>query len=274
MKFMPASTQASSRRNDIASSTVQPKTLPPRQMRETCEAGAAERRSGGFIEAIVAGAAPAASGGSAPRAGRAGALPRILAMATQGRQPQLRRGVDPRPEGPRAGQAAARACTRAPRARCTSSRRSIDNAADEALAGARDSDRRHAARRRLGQRRRRRPRHPVRPASRKKASASSRSSSRGCTPAASSTRARGGAYSFSGGLHGVGVSVTNALAKRLEVTVWRGGQVATIAFAGGDVVEPLAMRKAGGRRAQERHRACASGPIRATSRAPSCRAPS
>jgi topoisomerase-4 subunit B len=36
----------------------------------------------------------------------------------------------------------------------------------------------------------------------------------------------GGAYSFSGGLHGVGVSVTNALAKRLEVTVWREGQVA------------------------------------------------
>ena len=35
----------------------------------------------------------------------------------------------------------------------------------------------------------------------------------------------GGAYSFSGGLHGVGVSVTNALAKRLEVTVWREGQV-------------------------------------------------
>ena len=63
-------------------------------------------------------------------------------------------------------------------------------------------------------------------------------------PAASSTRARGGAYSFSGGLHGVGVSVTNALAKRLEVTVWREGQVATMAFAGGDVVEPLALRKA------------------------------
>lgn len=56
----------------------------------------------------------------------------------------------------------------------------------------------------------------------------------------------GGAYSFSGGLHGVGVSVTNALAKRLEVTVYREGQVATIAFSGGDVVEPLKLRKAGG----------------------------
>ena len=55
----------------------------------------------------------------------------------------------------------------------------------------------------------------------------------------------GGAYSFSGGLHGVGVSVTNALARRLQVTVWREGQVATLAFGGGDVVEPLVLRKAG-----------------------------
>jgi topoisomerase-4 subunit B len=54
----------------------------------------------------------------------------------------------------------------------------------------------------------------------------------------------GGAYSFSGGLHGVGVSVTNALSKRLQVTVWREGQVATTAFAGGDVIEALAVRKA------------------------------
>src|SRR4030095_15355724 len=54
----------------------------------------------------------------------------------------------------------------------------------------------------------------------------------------------GGAYSFSGGLHGVGVSVTNALAKRLQVTVYREGQVATVAFAGGDVVDALSVRKA------------------------------
>ncbi|WP_396268860.1 DNA topoisomerase IV subunit B [Ideonella sp.] len=52
----------------------------------------------------------------------------------------------------------------------------------------------------------------------------------------------GGAYSFSGGLHGVGVSVTNALAKRLQVSVWRDGQAAALAFSGGDVIEPLVVR--------------------------------
>jgi len=52
----------------------------------------------------------------------------------------------------------------------------------------------------------------------------------------------GGAYSFSGGLHGVGVSVTNALAQRLEVTVWREKQVATLAFEHGDVVEVVKVR--------------------------------
>ncbi len=54
----------------------------------------------------------------------------------------------------------------------------------------------------------------------------------------------GGAYSFSGGLHGVGVSVTNALAKRLQVSVWREGQCASLAFSGGDVIEPLVIRPA------------------------------
>jgi topoisomerase-4 subunit B len=64
----------------------------------------------------------------------------------------------------------------------------------------------------------------------------------------------GGAYSFSGGLHGVGVSVTNALARRLQVTVWRDGKVATLAFAAGDVIEPLALRKAGG--GERKHGTC------------------
>ena len=58
-------------------------------------------------------------------------------------------------------------------------------------------------------------------------------------------KGKGGAYSFSGGLHGVGVSVTNALSKRLEVTSYRDGMVAALVFSGGDVIEPLTVRKAG-----------------------------
>ena len=56
----------------------------------------------------------------------------------------------------------------------------------------------------------------------------------------------GGAYSFSGGLHGVGVSVTNALSSRLDVTVWRDGKVHTIGFAEGEVREKLVSRSAKG----------------------------
>ncbi len=58
-------------------------------------------------------------------------------------------------------------------------------------------------------------------------------------------KGKGGAYSFSGGLHGVGVSVTNALARRLEATSCRDGMVAKIVFENGDVAEPLQSRKAG-----------------------------
>jgi len=58
-------------------------------------------------------------------------------------------------------------------------------------------------------------------------------------------KGKGGAYSFSGGLHGVGVSVTNALARRLEATSFRDGMVARLVFASGDVVEALQLRKAG-----------------------------
>ena len=48
------------------------------------------------------------------------------------------------------------------------------------------------------------------------------------------------AYRFSGGLHGVGVSVTNALSHRLEVEVVRDGGRHRLVFSGGDVIEPLA----------------------------------
>lgn len=57
-------------------------------------------------------------------------------------------------------------------------------------------------------------------------------------------KSSGGAYAFSGGLHGVGVSVTNALSTRLEVNVWRDGGQWAIAFEGGERVSPL--KKVGG----------------------------
>ncbi|MES2000399.1 MAG: DNA topoisomerase IV subunit B [Pseudomonadota bacterium] len=61
------------------------------------------------------------------------------------------------------------------------------------------------------------------------------------------------AYRFSGGLHGVGVSVTNALSTRLEVEVTRAGARHQIVFSGGKVIEPLqqigdAPKKASGTR--------------------------
>ena len=50
------------------------------------------------------------------------------------------------------------------------------------------------------------------------------------------------AYTFSGGLHGVGVSVTNALSSRLEVNVWRDKKMHEITFTEGEVTEKLKSR--------------------------------
>jgi topoisomerase-4 subunit B len=55
-------------------------------------------------------------------------------------------------------------------------------------------------------------------------------------------------YQFSGGLHGVGVSVVNALSDRLDVTVKRGGNVHQIQFANGDKTSDLAVVDSCGQR--------------------------
>jgi DNA gyrase subunit B len=66
-------------------------------------------------------------------------------------------------------------------------------------------------------------------------------------------------YKVSGGLHGVGVSVVNALSEWLRLTVWRDGQVHQMEFAHGAAVAPLKVAGRSERRGTEVHFLAAKG---------------
>jgi topoisomerase-4 subunit B len=68
------------------------------------------------------------------------------------------------------------------------------------------------------------------------------------------------AYAFSGGLHGVGVSVTNALSTRIEVEIRREGKIHRIDFSeGGETISPVRIEGDCGRQTGTRVRVWPDG---------------
>src|SRR4051794_34482766 len=65
-------------------------------------------------------------------------------------------------------------------------------------------------------------------------------------------------YKVSGGLHGVGVSVVNALSDWLKLRIWRNGEAHQMEFRNGVAVSPLVVNGSTDRRGTEIHFMAAS----------------